>query len=904
MKRLFMLWLACLAILTVSAGPVSQQQARKLAESFLQKKGVQVRSEAARARGGRTATGEQTLYVFNTVGDRGFVIVSGDDRVESILGYTTHGSFDEATLPENFRAWLEQTSAEIEALAKQSQQPVTSTTEVAPAPRQVAIHPAVSPLIITEWNQGNTDNVYNAHLPKVGGKSPCTGCVATAGAQIMYYYRWPQAPTQVVPGYTLERAHGADTSGDLPSFTFQWDKMKTKYSYREETAPLTEAEEAVADLMLYCGYAAQMNFGTAEDHGGSSASTSTLADGMCKYFDYNPDTWKVVDRSNYSIADWDELIYNELASGRPIIYSGSFAGGHAFICDGYDGAGLYHFNWGWGGGYDGFFKLQATNPYGKTNIRNMGYIADHYCVIGLQPNSWPVNTVSIENDEWETPEIEGLVATASNIRVQDMIVVMRLGNDNEDAVAFGYGIGELNGDGSISVISTENERYKEWGELSKGWFYSDVSFDFSAYELSEGSHTLVPISLVNGETEWKRCRPADVYFEVTVSGGAKTVVGHPVENLQIKGFDLATGGIPGYYQSVNFTVTNHGDNIEKTLYIYRGTADDLGDRVASKTIKIASGNTKTYNVSIGKLEAGTYTISLAGERGGNVLAKKEVTITQDLSATSFDVTGVKFANSELEVDVTVENHAGDYAYPLFLFASKTNSMDFVYAAGSAIERGSSEVVKFYFKPTETGTWNLWVATDYEGTNVIGQTQIEIEEAPTGKVSLKSSNQNAIFGKDNVTYSFTVQNIGDVANYHDIETWLWVYDDSGSGTTSSDTRKITPLVLQPGEEKTVTVSYSGLEEGVKYGLSTYCYESFDSSSMIQFDRYRFTFVKPSGDGTPGDADGNGKVDANDVKVLINYMNGSGTINMDSADLDGDNKITIADIIKLVNLILSK
>ena len=195
MKRLLTLLFACVVTVSLSANPISKENARKSAERFLQQKGIQLGSEAACARGGRTATSHQTLYVFNTVGDRGFVIVSGDDCAESILGYTTRGSYDEATLPENFRDWLDQMSAEIEAASKLPK-PIANEGEIVLAPQKVNIHAAVQPLIITTWNQGNTDNVYNAHLPLVSGQYPCTGCVATAGAQVMYYYKWPNSTSK------------------------------------------------------------------------------------------------------------------------------------------------------------------------------------------------------------------------------------------------------------------------------------------------------------------------------------------------------------------------------------------------------------------------------------------------------------------------------------------------------------------------------------------------------------------------------------------------------------------------------------------------------------------------------------------------------------------------------------
>ena len=774
-------------MLSLSANPVSKENARKQAEIFLQQKGILVGSEVARARGGKTTTGNQTLYVFNTIGDCGFVIVSGDDRAEPILGYTTQGSFDEETLPENFRNWLEQMSAEIETIANL---PESCVMEV---PQQVPGHAAINPLIITHWDQGNNDNVYNAHLPLIGGKRTITGCVAAAGAQVMYYYKWPKAPTKVVPHYEIldqygnDASHGADTSEDLPSITFMWDKMKTKY---EKDDPNTEAVNAVADLMLYCGYASQMNYGV----NGSGAEASTLAFGMGQFFDYDPSSWRDVNRSSYSIAEWDALIYNELALGHPVIYSGSFTDGHSFICDGYDGAGLYHFNWGWGGSNDGYFKLQATNPYGYSEFWRMGYIDCQHAIIGLHPN----------NTQWASGSSDENIAVVSNVEVNNTNVFMNFSNKDNETKGFGLGIGELMGDGSVVPVDKKYEHYIS-SQLPTGYYWSNT-FDFSGYDLSEGIHQLVPISLLNGKTEWERCRPFDVYFEVKVSSGKKTVTAHPTVSLKVSEFILPEGA--------------------------------------------------------------------------------------------------KLTGQIIKVDVKVKNLADEYKQPLYLFASQTESKVYKYAAGSAIEQGGSETVTFYFQPDAVGSWNLWVATDYYATNIIGQTKVSVEDPPTGVVELKSVVQNAVFGKDDVTYSFTAKNVGSTANYRDLETWLFVYDEHGYGTGSSSNRKLTSLTLQPGEEKTVTVHYEGLEDGTTYGIITYYRPSYYSSSMTAFDNYYFTFEKPSNDVIQGDASGDGELDSNDVKALIDYMIGSGTINMEAADLDGDNMITIADIIKLVNLILSK
>ena len=911
MKKLYLLLIVLGIAWYASANPVNRQQARQQAEKFLQGKGIVISGETAARSIGHKSTANQPFYVFNTTDSRGFVIVAGDDRIEPIIGYTTQGSFDENNLPVNFKAWLEQAAAEIEAIAAQ---PTLARTESAPknVSRKVAIHRAIDPLIITAWNQGNTDNVYNAHLPLVNGQIPCTGCVATAGAQVMYYYHRDLPDiTQPIPGYKLtdgdgnDYSNGADTSNDLPAIQFQWNKMKTSYNYREPDAPTTEEEDAVADLMLYCGYAAHMNYGLADVHGGSSASTSTLADGFGKYFGFNPNTWKMVTRSYYSISEWDEIIYNELASGRPIIYSGSFRGGHAFICDGYDGAGLYHFNWGWGGGYNGFFKLQTTNPNGESNIKDMGYIADNYCIIGLQPMSWPDIIDPNADDTWEVPEIEGIVATASNISVENTTVSMRLSNGNEETYGFGFGIGELNGDGTITPIDIGKESYKNT-DLQEGWGFSGISFDFSTYDLTDGSHTLVPISIVNGETDWRRCKPANLYFDVNVSGGEKTVIAHPIENLQINTFELATGGTPGYYQGVRLNITNNGDNLEKRLYVYVGTAADKGKSAGSETVKIAAGNTKDYRINISKLDAGNYTLRLLNKYDGDmVLAQTEITISQDLQVISFDfdTSQQRFTNSTIKVSATVENHAGDYAVPLYLLAGTGGTKEFKYAAGSAIESGSSEDVTFYFSPDQAGTWTLYIATDKEGENVIGETTIEIVDPPSGTVELTKIEEKVTCKGTSATYTLTVKNTGSTVNYQNL--WALLFEDiNGTNDWSYVQDKNIPLVLEPGETKTVSTTFDNLVVGRNYFANIRYETIYGSGNWKTFCFPEFTFTPSSNPSEPllGDANGDGEVNAQDVVDIINHMMGkptsTGTFDEEAADVNEDGTINVADIIMII------
>lgn len=722
MRKRNLLLIICLLIsVMMSAEGITEQQALEKAQQFMQGKTFKQHKAARGMKRVARVPELKRLYVFNVEDDGGFVIVSGDDSTEPILGYSTKGYFDEENIPSNMRAWLEQMEREIEASQKVA---AARSAGRAMAPKKVPVHAAVEPLIKTEWAQSDP---YNRHLPKIDGEVPLAGCVATAAAQVMYYYQWPKAMTESVPGYTLTDYEGNEilkpnTKEALPPIQFQWDKMKLSYGWSEED---DDAVNAVADLMLYCGYASKMEYGI----GGSGAATPDLAVGMCKYFDYNPNTVAYVLRDDYSVVEWDALVYNELAKGRPVIYSGiNGYGGHAFICDGYDGAGFYHFNWGWGGWLNDYFKLSAVDP-DKADL--MGYVTGNDCIIGLQPSSWLDYVNPMNDDTWEVDEIEGTVATAEISTVDNTNVILFFYNFNEENCGFSYGIGELNKDGTIDAISASLIGSYEDDELE----YSEgkgFGFNFASYSLSPGTHTLVPITKLKGETEWKRCKPADLYFDVTVSGGKKTVVAHPIEKLVVNEFDIAKSGEPGNVQSLRLNITNEGDNVEKWLNVKVKVSEEDEYIINSCYIKIASGNTKDYRVYLGTLDAGTYVFRLT-DLYGNLLAEKEVTIKQDLSVTAFEY-DQWYVGKQMQVDVTVENNGGDFTLPLYFFASTTDTKTLRYTAGSAIEGGTSDVVSFFFTPYMVGTWNFWVATDEEGKNVIGKTEKKVVNVVKGDVN--------------------------------------------------------------------------------------------------------------------------------------------------------------------------
>ena len=409
MKKVLFLLLAFMATVAVSAQQVSRQQALQKARLFMPGKQFGEAKSFAR---GDCPTDMEPFYIFNAKDQKGFVIVSGDDRTEPILGYSDKGEITEKNMPENLKYWLECYEIQMKSLGQDKVAGSRGAT-------QSASKTAVDPLIRSKWDQ---DAPYNYMCPSVvvnevegesiaryvdigeEGYDPnnrcISGCVATAMAQVMRYWEWP-ASCGALDKYDIEKKVNGEKVVDhsfhgLDATTFDWQSMALTYS-SGATGP---SADEVAKLMRYCGQAVKMNYRLAAD-GGSGANV--YARDMVNTFGYSKNA-KDVKRKYYTVADWEDLIYNELFCHRPVLYAGRSASeGHQFICDGYDGNGLFHFNWGWSGMCDGYFVLSLANPDdlgngGGTNTDGFSY--DQEAIIGLQK---PVG------EDVETPDIYGLI---------------------------------------------------------------------------------------------------------------------------------------------------------------------------------------------------------------------------------------------------------------------------------------------------------------------------------------------------------------------------------------------------------------------------------------------------------------------------------------------------------------
>ena len=251
------------------------------------------------------------------------------------------------------------------------------------------LHEDIDTLVTALWGQGsdtyNPKNPYNAFCPTVDGRLSVTGCSATALAQVLYYHKWPQEPiAEPLPGYTTALNLEVE---ELPAISFDWQNMVDDYT--KETTQ--QQQEAVATLMCYCGQSIQMNYSP-----DGSAADYYDVDMLVTLFGYDQELYSAC-ADNYTVSGWDNLIYNELREGRPIVYGGySTGGGHSFVIDGYQvngGTGYYHINWGWRGMDNGYFKIALldSNAHGTgASSTADGYNYHQEALIGLQPAKGPL----------------------------------------------------------------------------------------------------------------------------------------------------------------------------------------------------------------------------------------------------------------------------------------------------------------------------------------------------------------------------------------------------------------------------------------------------------------------------------------------------------------------------------
>jgi hypothetical protein len=286
----------------------------------------------------------------------GFVVMAKSTNVTPVLAYSFEDECPEINNNTGFLFFAENYSSQIN-IAKDFPNPIAINEweRLLSDNYKTTKEPGsgILPILHTKWNQGMYYNSECPEDPAGPAGHVVTGCVATALAQLMNYFRWPlQGENEY--GYEHE--------------DYGWLEVnfaEQNYDYDQMAISLTEENFEVAHLMYNIGVSVDMNYGP----DGSGMWNHKGAYTLYTYFKYNEATSYLFRDSLPQDFDWAGMLIDHLDQKIPLYYAGwsdyEFIMGHAFIVDGYQDSTFFHFNWGWGGSSDGYFNIDNLTPGGS-----------------------------------------------------------------------------------------------------------------------------------------------------------------------------------------------------------------------------------------------------------------------------------------------------------------------------------------------------------------------------------------------------------------------------------------------------------------------------------------------------------------------------------------------------------
>lgn len=289
-------------------------------------------------------------YMFRNKEDNRLVVISGDQRMQSILGYTDN-AIEDNMMPDGLAELLTTYKRQYAALSPDCQTVCKSN-----------LNKGERLLKTPDWGQWAP---FNLRTPL----SYPTGCAATAMSIVMRYHQWP------VMGQGSKTHIWKDSvmTADFEHTRYDWDNMPMSYdSYT------TAQAEAVSLLMRHAGIAVEMYY-AAESSG---ARQSLVPGALTQYFRYAATT-RLVSAADYDAATWEKMMRSEIDADRPVIYTGESTmgrGSHGFVLDGYRDN-LFHFNFGWNGSGNGYFAISA---FSSTSTA-FEFANQQQAVIGIKP---------------------------------------------------------------------------------------------------------------------------------------------------------------------------------------------------------------------------------------------------------------------------------------------------------------------------------------------------------------------------------------------------------------------------------------------------------------------------------------------------------------------------------------
>lgn len=495
MKRLFLLGMLLITGWCMHAAQLTESEAYRIAQKY--NRSLAATPWKQKAPGTVEVAPDAEYYVFNASQNQGYVIVSGEDSLTELVGYSDSGTIDMDNLPDNLSSWLEAYAEYVKAVRRSEAEPFKNNL--------LASYPTIRPLLgEIQWNQSMPYNDMCPYDSEAGERCP-SGCVATALAQIMKYWEWP---VNGVGSYSYTSNYGV-LSADFTK-TYQWDKMRDTYtSYYDEDWNIVnewtqEEGDAVAQLMADLGVALEMGYAP----GGSGSNDIMVERAMRNHFRYEVENHP---RLSMTSSDFVDLLVTELQQSRPVYFSGGSASGsgHAFVVDGCNSDGYFHVNWGWGGMSNGYFNVNYMNPNEQGIGGSDGGYFMRQSATTLKPyrdgDVAPQKQVQLSYTTSSGNDVAGLVANVESFSKYEQMNFTVYGLWNYSSRDY-YGNVRAcvkNEAGDVVVAGT---RYLQIEGLQPNYLYFQIDFTTVCPDLSQltdGRYTLSLQSCETGyEAEW------------------------------------------------------------------------------------------------------------------------------------------------------------------------------------------------------------------------------------------------------------------------------------------------------------------------------------------------------------------------------------------------------------------
>ena len=602
MKRTLLLVVTAFTnILLANADPITKAQALSIATKYISN--PKLSNDTPKTRSSQ-ANEQPAYYIFTNPNDKKFVIISGESKLNELVGYGDKMTENPNDQPPYFKLFLK----EYERVVKEVRSKAATTTPQRPIKRKV------EPLLTCKWSQYDP---FNKYTPLSNGQHTPTGCVATATAQVMFYNKWPKNRPQ---------DYIASTGDDAKkSATYWWDEMKnTTNEMRTE-----HSRQAVGVLMSDIGKAVNMRY----YYRGSDSNLQYACNALRDKFDY---TVRYLDKNFLPANDFLNEVMQEISDGYPVLVVG---GPHAFVYDGYDEQGFIHTNWGWGGENDGYFDINIVTLNVSGFALNSGTFWDDISVVFAHPNdgkATPFKDIERGLDARTTTSLT-IDKTEANRSESFSAKIEKLGSYSSVKGELGVFTGKV----ALALYNDKNEQVKIFNSTASDqtWasIFTSMSFDVADINfkgIADGNYRLVPVfsEMLDTKTkehgDWKpinhaneievKLTPNAVQFntnnpkDVVVIEKAPSLLAPYYEGSGFKGAYSFTMYNPGREEvrgELVMTLTNQ--ETKKEYHGYLLTPNVVAQRLGRTTFVINMLPLYYNKPSLGNLPRGKYDVKLS-----------------------------------------------------------------------------------------------------------------------------------------------------------------------------------------------------------------------------------------------------------------------------------------------------